>query len=78
MNMTQIYRILKGSDLGDVLDSLEALHAFARAHAPGSCDVDEHSLDSLPGTKVTARASGKVIHHQDGQVVVDPIPWPAS
>jgi hypothetical protein len=35
--------------------------------------VDEHSLDPFPGTKVSARAWGNVIHHKDGEVVLDPI-----
>ena len=60
-----------------ILDSIESLEAFAREHGPGRYDVDEHSLDPFPGTKVSARAWGKVIHHQDGQVVLDPIPWQA-
>jgi len=70
--MTQVYRISKGSDVGDILDSVEALQAFARDHGPRRHDVDEHSLDPNPGTTVSARAWGKVIHHQDGQVVTDP------
>jgi len=73
--MTHVYRISKGPDLGDIHDSIEALPAFARDHDPGRYDVDEHSLDPFLGTKVSARAWGKVIHHKDGQVVLDPIPW---
>jgi len=45
------------------------------SHGTGRCDVDEHSRDPFPGTKVSARAWGKEIHHEDGQVVLDPIPW---
>jgi len=72
--MTPVYRISKGPGVGDILDSVEALPAFARAHGPGRYDVDEHSLDPFPGTKVSGGASGKVIHHKDGQVVLDPMP----
>ncbi len=75
--MTHVYRISKGPDVGDILDSIESLEAFARNHGPGRYDVDEHSLDPFPGTKVSARSWGKVIHHKDGQVVLDPIPWQA-
>jgi hypothetical protein len=37
--------------------------------------VDEHSLEPFPGTKVSARAWGKLIHHKNGDVVVDPFTW---
>ncbi len=73
--MTRRSRISKAQDVGDIVDSLEALTSFARDHGPRRYDVDEHSLDPFPGKKVTARAWGKLIHHQDGQVVMDPIPW---
>jgi hypothetical protein len=36
--------------------------------------ITEHSIDPIPGTNTTARAWGKVIHHDDGQVVMDPMP----
>ena len=73
--MTRGFRISKCPDVGDILDSVEALTAVARDHGPGRYDVDERSLDPFPGTKVSARAWGQVIHHKDGQVVLDPIPW---
>ena len=50
----------------------------AEVYGPGRYDVDEHSLDPFPGTKVSAQAWGKGIHHQDGQVVLNPIPWTES
>jgi hypothetical protein len=64
--MPHIYRITKSPEVGDLVDSVDALKSFARDHGPGRYDVDEHSLDPLPGTKVTARAWGKVIHYEDG------------
>jgi len=73
--MSRCFRISKGPDDGDILDSIEALPAFAKEHGPGRYGVDVHSLDAFPGSKVSARAWGKLIHHQDGQVVLDPIPW---
>jgi hypothetical protein len=76
--ITHVYRISKGRDVGDILDSVEALETFARSHGKGRYDVDEHFLDPFPGTNVAARAWGKVIHRQDGQVVLDPICWPES
>jgi hypothetical protein len=73
--MPHVYRITKSPDLGDIVQSVDDLRAFAREHGPGRYNVDEHSLDPFPGTNVTARAWGKVIHHKDGQVIPDPIPW---
>jgi hypothetical protein len=73
--MTHIYRISKGPNVGDIIDSVESLEAFARDHGPGRYDVDEHAIDPFPGTKVSARAWIKVIYHPGGQVVLDPMPW---
>jgi hypothetical protein len=73
--MTHVYRISKGRDVGDIVDSVEALEPFARSHGNGRYEVDELSLDPFPGTKLSARAWGNVIHQKDGQVVLDPIPW---
>jgi hypothetical protein len=75
--MTGSFRISMGPNIGEILDSIESVEAFARSHGPGRCDVDEHSFDPFPGTNVSARAWAKVIHHDDGQVVLDPIPWQA-
>jgi hypothetical protein len=69
------FSIPKGHDVGDIVDPLESPEAFARDHGPGRYDADEHSLDPFPGTKVSARAWGSVIHYQDGYVALDPIPW---
>jgi hypothetical protein len=73
--MTHVCRISKGADVGDLLDSVEALPGFAREHGPGRYDVDVHAFDHFPGSNVSARSWGNVIHHKDGQVVLDPIPW---
>jgi hypothetical protein len=52
--MTTVYRITESPQVGDVVDSTEALEAFARAHGPGRYHVDEHSLEPFEGTKVVA------------------------
>lgn len=71
--MSRVFRISKRPDVGDVVDLLEALAVFARAHGEGRYKVDEHFAEPFEGTKVTARAWGKVLHHRDGAVVLDPI-----
>jgi hypothetical protein len=73
--MPHIYRITKSLEVGELIDSVDALKSFARQHGPGGYDVDEHSLDPSPETKVTPRAWGKVIRHEDGHVAMDPMPW---
>ena len=39
--MTRVFRISKGLDVGEILDSIEALPEFAREHGPGQYDVDD-------------------------------------
>ena len=70
--MTHIYRISKGPGIGDILDSIESLETLAPDHGPGRYHVDEHSLDPFPGTRVSARAWGTVIHQPDGRIAVKP------
>ena len=73
--MPHVYRITKSPEVGDIVDSIDALKSFAKEHGQGRYDVDEHSTDPFPGTNVTARAWGKAIHYEDGYVAMDPIPW---
>jgi hypothetical protein len=40
--MPHVYSISKGPDVGDMLDSIELLWAFARDHGPGRYDVDDN------------------------------------
>jgi len=76
--MTRCFRISKGPDVGDILDSIEALTAFAREHGPGIYYVDVHSLEPFTGSNVSARPWGKVVHWpKNGEIVFEPIEWPA-
>jgi hypothetical protein len=72
--MPHIYRITKSPEVGEIVGSVDALKSFAKEHGSGRYEVDEHSLEPFPGTKFTARAWGKIIHHEDGYVAMDPIP----
>jgi hypothetical protein len=56
---THIYRISKRPHVGGILDSVESLETFARGHGPGRYDVDDHSLDPFPGTRVSASAGAR-------------------
>jgi hypothetical protein len=71
--MPHVNNITKSPDIGALVESEQALDDFACENGPGRYDVDEHSLDPFPGTKVSARTWSKVIHHQDGQVVLNPM-----
>jgi hypothetical protein len=73
--MPHIYRISRGLNVGDIVDSVESLEAFARDNGRGCFHVDEHAADFLPGSKSSARAWGNVIDHNDGQVVPEPHSW---
>jgi hypothetical protein len=70
--MSHVYRISKSSDIGALVDSIEAIKAFARHHGPGRYEVDEHSVNPFPGTNVSARAWGTIIHQPDGHVALKP------
>jgi hypothetical protein len=47
--MIHVYRITNGPEVGDLVDSIEALEAFAREHGPWRYNVDEHSLAVATG-----------------------------
>jgi hypothetical protein len=70
--MSHIYRITKSPDVCDLVDSTEALEAFAREHGPGRYQVDEHSLDAFEGSNAKARGWGTVIHQPDGRIALKP------
>jgi hypothetical protein len=70
--MTTVYRITKSPQLGELVDSTDALEAFARAHGPGRYHAEEHLLEPFEGTKVAARAWGTVIHQPDGRIALKP------
>jgi len=71
--MTRVYRISKGTDVGDTIDSIDAIAGFTRAHGPSRYRVDEISRDLLL-LGHTSRRWGVVINHADGTVVVEPDP----
>ena len=75
--MTHACRSSNEADVGEVLDAVEALQAFARDRGPGCYDVDEHSRGPFPGTNVLAGTWGKVTHHTDGRINMERIRWPA-
>ena len=50
------------------------LKAIMRPNEPGHQHVGERLFDPICGSKVSAWARGKVIHHTDRQFVLDLIP----
>jgi hypothetical protein len=73
--MSRVYRVSKSQEVGEVVASIKAAESFACENGPGRYSIDEHAADPFPGSKSTARGWGSVIHHCDGQVMLDPIPW---
>jgi hypothetical protein len=74
--MTHVYRISKGPDIGDILDSIESLETFARDDGPGRCDVDRHSLD-VSRSGQTLSGWGVVIDRYEATVGADRDPSPS-
>jgi hypothetical protein len=75
--MSRVYRISKGPNFGEIVDSLEDLEECARQNGHGRYHVDEISSDPLCSGH-TSRKWGSVISRQDGTVSVDRDPWPDS
>ena len=73
-SLDRVFRIPNGPHVGDILDSIESLEAFAPDHGPGRFNVDEHSLDPFPRTR-SRPGREKAIHLTDGQIVLDPVSW---
>jgi hypothetical protein len=53
-------------------DASEKARDILAGERPDHYDVDEHSTDPFPGTKIPARARGTVIGQKHGQVILEP------
>jgi hypothetical protein len=73
--MTRRFRISKSPDVGDILDSIELIAAFARSHASGRYDVGEIGAEPSPSGH-TSQQWGRLIRRADGRV--DDGPWPSA
>jgi hypothetical protein len=73
--MIRRFRISKGPDVGDIVDSIEAIEAFVRDHGPGRYHVDEIGRDPLPSGHRSGRW-GVGIKLPDGTVAIEPDSWP--
>lgn len=67
-----MYRISKNPDVGQLVDTEQALEEFARENAPGRYRVDLHSLEPFEGSNAKARGVGVIIHQPDGRIAVKP------
>ncbi len=70
--MATVYRVTKVLDVSQLVDSVDAIEAFAREHGPGRYVVDEHTSEPLPRSTPVARAWGVVVHQPDGRVAMKP------
>jgi hypothetical protein len=73
--LIHLYRISKGPNVGNILDSIEAFEAFSRDQIPGRYHVDEVSSDPFRSGH-TSRRWGVVNASPDGTVTLDRDPWP--
>jgi hypothetical protein len=74
--MPHVHSISTRPNVGDILESIESLEAFAHNHGPGRYHVEEIGSGPLPSGH-TSRRWGIVIAKPDGTVSVDRDPWPA-
>jgi hypothetical protein len=74
-SMVRVYRVSKGQEVGEVVDTIKAVEAFARDNGPGRYHVDKIRSDALPSGH-TARRWGVVTTMRDSTVNVDRDPWP--
>jgi hypothetical protein len=56
-----------------VVESVDTIEAFARRNGPGGYAIDDHALDSFPGSHHVARGWGTLIRQPDGRIIRDPI-----
>ena len=54
--MPRRFRISISPEVGGIVDSIEAIEAFAREHGSGRYEVQEHPVGPFPGSKVAAKA----------------------
>jgi hypothetical protein len=53
--MTHVYLVSRGPDVGELVDSIEAVKSFARKNGAGRYQVDQISSDPLPSRHASRR-----------------------
>jgi hypothetical protein len=64
------YHISNEAHVGGIVQTIDAIGAFARDHGPGCYVVNQHFPDPLHDSVELSKAWGKAIHHPDGKVVI--------
>jgi hypothetical protein len=75
--MRRTYRISKGPNFGEIVDSVRKLEQFARRNGIGHYNVDQVSSEPFQSGR-TFRKWGKVIVAPNGAVIFDRDPRPDS
>jgi len=70
MSENRSYHVSNEAGAGGIVQTVDAIGAFARDHGPGCYVVDEHFPNPLDDSVDSSRVWGKVIHHLDGKVVI--------
>jgi hypothetical protein len=69
-NSDYCYHVFNEASADGFVPTIDAIGAFVREHGPGCYSVDVHFRHILPGSVISSRAWGKVIHHLGGKVAI--------
>jgi hypothetical protein len=73
-----MFRIIRGQDYHTTVATTEEIASAVRDERPGRFIVEEvSSAGRLLPSGHSCRRWGTAIRHPDGQVTLDPDPWPA-
>jgi hypothetical protein len=70
VNENRSYHISNAAGGSGIVQTVEAIGAFARDQGPGCYAVDVHFPDLIDVSVDSFKAWGKVIHHLDGKVAI--------
>jgi hypothetical protein len=75
-NGSHSFHISNDAHIDGVVQTIEAIGAFARDHGPGRYVVNEHYPDPLQDSFNSSKVWGEVIHHLDGKIAIRIAPTP--
>src|ERR1700733_14056876 len=75
-NGSHSFHISNDAHIDGVVQTIEAIGAFARDHGPGRYVVNEHYPNPLHDSFNSSKVWGEVIHHLDGKIAIRIAPTP--
>ena len=70
VNANYSYHVFNEASADGIVQTVDAIGAFAREHGPGCYSVDVSFRHPLPGSVNVTRAWGNVIHRPGGKVAI--------